>query len=121
MAQTLEALGASADRILISASEPMPSCSTAVFRLRQPDLPGGAFCGQEGPLHTIRAFSAQPYGQLWMVGEGPLLVEAKELVTAEAGPSDSLSRGVLTGGGGGVDAPGAAVCAALVGGSRWRR
>ena len=34
---------------------------------------------KKGPLHTIRAFASQPHGQLWMVGEGPLLPEAKLL------------------------------------------
>jgi glycosyltransferase involved in cell wall biosynthesis len=39
----------------------------------------GRFVAKKGPLHTIRAFAAQPHGQLWMVGEGPLLAEAKAL------------------------------------------
>ena len=82
MAQTLEALGASADRILISAS----GANAQLFYGSVPAeaapicLAVGRFVAKKGPLHTIRAFSAQPYGQLWMVGEGPLLAEAKELV-----------------------------------------
>ena len=83
MAQTLEALGASADRILLI------SASGANAQLFYGSVPAeaapiclavGRFVAKKGPLHTIRAFSAQPYGQLWMVGEGPLLAEAKELV-----------------------------------------
>ena len=81
MAQTLEALGASADRILISAS----GANAQLFYGSVPAeaapicLAVGRFVAKKGPLHTIRAFSAQPYGQLWMVGEGPLLPEAQAL------------------------------------------
>ena len=82
MAQTLQSLGAPADRILISAS----GANSQLFYGSRPDaaspvcLAVGRFVAKKGPLHTIRAFAHQPYGQLWMVGEGPLLAEAKVLV-----------------------------------------
>ena len=81
MAQTLQALGAPADRILISAS----GANAQLFHGSAPAtaapicLAVGRFVAKKGPLHTIRAFAAQPLGQLWMVGEGPLLVKAKAL------------------------------------------
>jgi glycosyltransferase involved in cell wall biosynthesis len=81
MAQTLQALGASADRILISAS----GANAQLFHGSAPAaappvcLAVGRFVAKKGPLHTIRAFAAQPQGSLWMVGEGPLLAEAKVL------------------------------------------
>ena len=82
MAQTLQALGAPADRILISAS----GANAQLFHGSAPAaappvcLAVGRFVAKKGPLHTIRAFASQPQGQLWMVGEGPLLAEAKALV-----------------------------------------
>ncbi|WP_115118642.1 glycosyltransferase [Synechococcus sp. UW105] len=81
MAETLQALGAPADRILISAS----GANAHLFHSSEPAvappvcLSVGRFVAKKGPLHTIRAFAAQPHGQLWMVGEGPLLAEAKAL------------------------------------------
>ena len=81
MAETLQALGAPADRILISAS----GANAHLFHSSEPAaappvcLSVGRFVAKKGPLHTIRAFAAQPQGQLWMVGEGPLLAEAKAL------------------------------------------
>ena len=81
MAQTLQALGAPADRILISAS----GANSQLFYGSRPAaasqvcLAVGRFVDKKGPLHTIRAFADQPHGQLWMVGEGPLLAEAKVL------------------------------------------
>ena len=81
MAQSLQALGAPADRILISAS----GANAELFHGSAPAvappvcLAVGRFVAKKGPLHTIRAFAAQPYGQLWMVGEGPLLPEAQAL------------------------------------------
>ena len=81
MAKTLQALGAPAERILISAS----GANAQLFQGSHPEaappicLAVGRFVAKKGPLHTIRAFAAQPQGQLWMVGEGPLLVEAKAL------------------------------------------
>ncbi len=82
MSQTLQALGAPADRILISAS----GANSHLFYGSSPAaappvcLAVGRFVDKKGPLHTIRAFAGQPLGQLWMVGEGPLLAEAKVLV-----------------------------------------
>ncbi|EAU75517.1 glycosyltransferase [Synechococcus sp. RS9916] len=81
MAQTLQTLGAPADRILISAS----GANAQLFHGSAPAaappvcLAVGRFVAKKGPLQTIRAFAAQPQGQLWMVGEGPLLAEAKAL------------------------------------------
>ncbi len=81
MAQTLQALGAPANRILISAS----GANAQLFHGSAPAaaapicLAVGRFVAKKGPLHTIRAFAAQPQGQLWMVGKGPLLPEAKVL------------------------------------------
>lgn len=81
MAQTLQRLGATPDRILISAS----GANAQLFHGSAPAaappvcLAVGRFVAKKGPLHTIRAFAAQPYGQLWMVGEGPLHLEAKAL------------------------------------------
>ena len=81
MALTLQQLGASADRILISAS----GANAQLFYGSEPAvappicLSVGRFVAKKGPMHTIRAFAAQPHGQLWMVGEGPLLAEAKAL------------------------------------------
>jgi len=81
MSKTLQGLGAPAERILISAS----GANAQLFYGSHPEaarsicLAVGRFVAKKGPLHTIRAFAAQPQGQLWMVGEGPLLKEAKAL------------------------------------------
>ena len=81
MAKTLQDLGAPADRILVSAS----GANALLFHGSSPAaappicLSVGRFVAKKGPLHTIRAFAAQPHGQLWMVGSGPLLAEAKSL------------------------------------------
>ena len=90
MAQTLVGLGARQDRLLISPS----GANTALFKGSAPEntppifLAVGRFVEKKGPLYTIRAFSLiQSAGmsleqrpQLLMVGEGPLLGEAKSLV-----------------------------------------
>lgn len=82
MARTLQALGASPKHILISAS----GANAQLFHGGDPGrtapvcLAVGRFVAKKGPLHTIRAFALQPHGTLWMVGEGPLLSEAKALV-----------------------------------------
>ncbi len=82
MAQTLRQLGANPSRLLISAS----GANTALFYGSNPSqaapvfLAVGRFVPKKGPLHTIRAFQQQPLGQLWMVGEGPLLLQAEALV-----------------------------------------
>lgn len=88
MRQTLLELGLESDRILISASganatlfhSSAPAAAPPVF------LAVGRFVAKKGPLLTIRAFaqlSAQhPRAELalWMVGDGPLLPQAKTLV-----------------------------------------
>ena len=90
MAQTLVSLGARPDRLLISPS----GANRALFKGSSPAtappvfLAVGRFVEKKGPLHTIRAFSLletatqsrEQRPQLWMVGEGPLLNEAKTLV-----------------------------------------
>ncbi|MGC6482627.1 MAG: glycosyltransferase [Synechococcus sp.] len=81
MAHTLQVLGAPAERVLISAS----GANAQLFHGSAPAtaapicLAVGRFVAKKGPLHTIRAFAAQPHGQLWMVGEGPLLADAQAL------------------------------------------
>ena len=81
MAQTLQGLGAPQAQILISAS----GANARLFHGSAPEtappvcLAVGRFVAKKGPLQTIRAFAAQPHSQLWMVGEGPLLAEAKAL------------------------------------------
>lgn len=82
MATTLKQLGASPARILISASGANP----ALFQSGDPALAApvflavGRFVAKKGPLYTIRAFALQPFGELWMVGDGPLLEDARRLV-----------------------------------------
>lgn len=82
MLHTLLELGADPKRVLVSASGAnadlfhgsRPSLADTVF------LAVGRFVSKKGPLHTIRAFQLQPIGSLWMVGDGPLLIEAQLLV-----------------------------------------
>jgi glycosyltransferase involved in cell wall biosynthesis len=90
MADTLLALGASAERLLISPS----GANTNLFYGSAPMfappvlLAVGRFVAKKGPLHTIRAFSQvcrelgdrEPKLALWMVGDGPLLNQAQALV-----------------------------------------
>ena len=90
MAQTLLALGARPDHLLISPS----GANSALFKGSAPAsappvfLAVGRFVEKKGPLHTIQAFSSlnvaalpmEQRPQLWMVGEGPLLAKAKSLV-----------------------------------------
>ena len=82
MSKTLNDLGADAEKILISAS----GANSQLFYAGDPStsppvcLAVGRFVSKKGPLHTIQAFAQQPFGQLWMVGEGPLLIAAKLLV-----------------------------------------
>ena len=92
MADTLIALGASQDRLLISPSGANPE----LFHGSVPDqapprlLAVGRFVAKKGPLQTIRAFSElcrtlgseDPQPSLWMVGDGPLLRQAQELARA---------------------------------------
>ena len=90
MADTLMALGASADRLLISPSGANPALFYGSSPAQAPAklLAVGRFVAKKGPLQTIRAFSqlcrtlesADPEPSLWMVGEGPLLKQARSLV-----------------------------------------
>lgn len=81
MVQVLQELGAPRERILISASGANP----ALFHGSDPSaappvcLAVGRFVAKKGPLLTIQAFASQSQGELWMVGEGPLLADAKAL------------------------------------------
>ena len=90
MADTLLALGAPADRLLISPS----GANAALFQGSDPAaaplvlLAVGRFVAKKGPLQTLRAFAllcrdpavARLQPELWMVGEGPLLASARSLV-----------------------------------------
>lgn len=82
MAQVLQKLGADPSQLLISAS----GANEALFYGSDPlqaepiFLAVGRFVPKKGPLQTIQAFQKQPLGQLWMVGEGPLLLQAQTLV-----------------------------------------
>ena len=90
MADTLLALGAPADRLLISPS----GANADLFQGSTPAaappvlLAVGRFVAKKGPLETLRAFGllcrnpvlAASKPQLWMVGDGPLLASARSLV-----------------------------------------
>jgi len=92
MADTLLALGAQADRVLVSPS----GANSDLFYGSAPEaappvlLAVGRFVAKKGPLHTIRAFSKvcvklgdrEPRLALWMVGDGTLLRSAQALVIA---------------------------------------
>ena len=94
MAQTLLALGARPDRLLISPSGANPALFKGSAPATAPPvfLAVGRFVEKKGPLHTIQAFSClnvaalpmEQRPQLWMVGEGPLLAKAKTLVQSLA-------------------------------------
>ena len=90
MADTLLALGAPVDRLLISPS----GANADLFQGSTPAaappvlLAVGRFVAKKGPLETLRAFGllcrdpvlAASKPQLWMVGDGPLLSSARALV-----------------------------------------
>jgi len=90
MADTLLALGGRPDRLLISPS----GANARLFHGSTPAsappvlLAVGRFVAKKGPLHTIRAFARtcrelgvrEPELALWMVGDGPLLPQARALV-----------------------------------------
>ena len=90
MADTLLALGAPVDRLLISPS----GANADLFQGSTPAaappvlLAVGRFVAKKGPLETLRAFGllcrdpvlAALKPQLWMVGDGPLLASARLLV-----------------------------------------
>jgi glycosyltransferase involved in cell wall biosynthesis len=90
MAQTMERLGADPAHILISPS----GANAQLFRGSNPAtappvlLAVGRFVAKKGPLQTVRAFgrcceqggTAMKTAELWMVGDGPLLVAAQALV-----------------------------------------
>ena len=81
MVQVLQSLGAPRERILVSASGANPGLFHGSDPSAAPPvcLAVGRFVAKKGPLLTIQSFAAQPYGELWMVGEGPLLGDAKAL------------------------------------------
>ena len=81
MVQVLQELGAPRERILISASGANPALFYGSDPAAAPPvcLAVGRFVAKKGPLLTIQAFAAQSQGELWMVGEGPLLADAKAL------------------------------------------
>lgn len=88
MAATLRALGACDPCILISPSGANAQLFHGSHPAQAPPLllAVGRFVEKKGPLHTIRAFARlhplamQPPAQLWMVGDGPLLAPAQQLV-----------------------------------------
>ena len=90
MADTLLSLGARPDRLLISPSGANPDLFHGSSPAQAPPklLAVGRFVAKKGPLQTIRAFSqlcrtlepADLEPSLWMVGEGPLLKQARVLV-----------------------------------------
>ena len=90
MADTLLALGAPADRLLISPSGANASLFQGSAPAKAPPvlLAVGRFVAKKGPLETLRAFGllfrdpvlAASKPQLWMVGDGPLLASARSLV-----------------------------------------
>ena len=91
MLERLEQLGASRDQILISPS----GADAALFHGSQPQaaspvlLAVGRFVAKKGPLLTLQSFhrclqrwngNGAEDPMLWMVGEGPLLSEARRFV-----------------------------------------
>lgn len=92
MADTLLALGARPDRLLISPSGANPELFHGSSPAQAPPrlLAVGRFVAKKGPLQTIRSFSKlcrsleppEPQPSLWMVGDGPLLTQARSLVQA---------------------------------------
>lgn len=91
MAATLLGLGARSDRLLISPS----GANSVLFQGSAPAAAGpvllavGRFVEKKGPLLTLRAFAQIPnkmdqsdgaIAQLWMVGDGPLLEQARDLI-----------------------------------------
>lgn len=99
MAQTLIALGARPERLLVSASgaNPQlfygskPAARSGIF------LAVGRFVPKKGPLFTIQSFTQfcqelyplSSLPQLWMVGDGPLLNDARQLV-ADLGMQEQI-------------------------------
>ena len=89
MAQRLQALGAEPRQILVSPS----GANADLFRGSAPAtappvlLAVGRFVAKKGPLETIRAFhhclrrlGNETVAELWMIGDGPLLPEARRYV-----------------------------------------
>jgi glycosyltransferase involved in cell wall biosynthesis len=105
MACRLEELGAERQRIQISPSGANP----ALFHGSQPCqspplfLAVGRFVAKKGPLLTLRAFQlclqradVSPLPQLWMVGEGPLLAEARRFVVQHQLQNNVVFAGVCS-------------------------
>ena len=91
MVERLTELGASRDQILISPS----GADAELFHGSQPQaaspvlLAVGRFVAKKGPLLTLKSFhrclrwNKEPEDpMLWMVGEGPLLSEARALISS---------------------------------------
>ena len=89
MAQRLQALGAEPRQILVSPS----GANADLFRGSAPAtappvlLAVGRFVAKKGPLETIRAFphclrrlGNETVAELWMIGDGPLLPDARRYV-----------------------------------------
>ena len=89
MAQRLQALGAEPRQILVSPS----GANADLFRGSAPAtappvlLAVGRFVAKKGPLETIRAFhhclrrlGNETVAALWMIGDGPLLPDARRYV-----------------------------------------
>ena len=89
MAQRLQALGAEPRQILVSPS----GANADLFRGSAPAtappvlLAVGRFVAKKGPLETIRAFhhclrrlGDETFAELWMIGDGPLLPDARRYV-----------------------------------------
>jgi colanic acid/amylovoran biosynthesis glycosyltransferase len=107
MRSTLQSLGAPTDRVLISPS----GADAALFQGAAPDmapptfLAVGRFVPKKGPLLTLAAFerlrrqlpaSLASACRLVMVGDGPLLDEAKRVVLEQALTTQVHVAGVLS-------------------------
>ncbi len=107
MRSTLQSLGAPTDRVLISPS----GADAALFQGAAPDmapptfLAVGRFVPKKGPLLTLAAFerlrrqlpaSLASACRLVMVGDGPLLDEAKRVVLEQALTTQVHFAGVLS-------------------------
>ena len=107
MRSTLQSLGASTDRVLISPS----GADAALFQGASPEtapptfLAVGRFVPKKGPLLTLAAFERLQHQlpeslasacRLVMVGDGPMLEEAKRLVHKQSLTTQVRFAGVLS-------------------------
>ena len=90
MAERLMRLGAAREQILISPSGANAQlfCGGAPAAAEPVLLAVGRFVPKKGPLKTLQAFAicvrhpdVPPAARLWMVGDGPLLPDARRFVT----------------------------------------